>query len=358
MTISEKLIRAKADLDSVYNAGVEKGKSEATEGVTVEPLEVAANGTYTAPNGVAYSPVKVNVPDANGSYNEGYTEGKADGYEEGFEAGKAECENGGAPEDLNDVLTAQEEKLAELSAILDTKADGYDNGFEDGKKAEYDAFWDAIQENGTRTDYFFGFAGRIWQKDFRPKYSIRPINASYAFGYWESSSNFFIDLVDLCKKLNIEVDFSQATSVGSAFASNTVFTHIGVVDVRKAPNINGLFGYSYYLHTIDKLILKPDGSTAFNGSTFLSCTRLENIIVEGVIGKSGFEMQWSTLLSKTSITSIINALSTTTSGLSITLSKTAVDSAFATTMGGTDGSTSAEWTALIATRSNWTISLV
>ena len=127
MNIAEKILRAKADLDSVYDAGVEKGRSEATDGVIVEPLEVDANGTYTAPDGVAYSPVKVNVPDVNGSYNEG--------YEDGYEKGKAE----GAPEDLNDVLTAQEEKLAELSAILDKKADdgsydeGYNEGFEDGK---------------------------------------------------------------------------------------------------------------------------------------------------------------------------------------------------------------------------------
>lgn len=58
MNISDKILRAKADLDSAYEAGVEKGKAE------------------------------------------------------------------GAPEDLNDVLTAQEEKLAELSAILDKKAEG------------------------------------------------------------------------------------------------------------------------------------------------------------------------------------------------------------------------------------------
>lgn len=112
MNIAEKIARAKADLDSVYDAGVEKGRGEATDGVTVEPLEVTSNGTYTAPDGVAYSPVKVNVPDVNGSYDEG--------YEDGYEKGKAE----GAPEDLNDVLAAQEEKLAELSAILDKKAEG------------------------------------------------------------------------------------------------------------------------------------------------------------------------------------------------------------------------------------------
>ena len=36
-------------------------------GVTVEPLSVTANGTYTAPAGKAYSPVTVNVPSSGGS---------------------------------------------------------------------------------------------------------------------------------------------------------------------------------------------------------------------------------------------------------------------------------------------------
>ena len=89
MNISDKIIRAKADLDSVYEAGVEKGRGEATEGAIVEPLEVDANGTYTAPDGVAYSPVKVNVPDVNGSYDEG--------YEDGYEKGKASGGGGLTP---------------------------------------------------------------------------------------------------------------------------------------------------------------------------------------------------------------------------------------------------------------------
>lgn len=35
-------------------------------GVTVEALSVTANGTYTAPEGKAYSPVTVTIPSATG----------------------------------------------------------------------------------------------------------------------------------------------------------------------------------------------------------------------------------------------------------------------------------------------------
>ena len=54
-----------------------------------------------------------------------------------------------------------------------------------------------------------------------------------------------------------------------------------------------------------------------------------------------------TKLTKASLTSIINGLSAETSGLTVSLSKTAVNNAF----------TDEEWATLIATKSNWTISL-
>lgn len=87
------------------------------------------------------------------------------------------------------------------------------------------------------------------------------------------------------------------------------------------------------------------------GSAFANCNALEEIRIAGVIEQNEFDIHWSTKLSKASITSIIAHLSTTTSGLSVTLSKTAVETAFGST-------TSTEWTTLIGTRSNWTISLV
>jgi hypothetical protein len=224
MTIAEKIVRAKADLDSAYEAGVEKGRGEATDGVTVEPLEVDANGTYTAPNGVAYSPVKVNVPDVNGSYDEG--------YEDGYEKGKAE----GAPEDLNDVLTAQEEKLAELSAILDTKVDGYDSGFEDGKKAEYDAFWDAYQQNGERVHYTGAFAGFGWTDEtFKPKYDIRPTSIlDNLFG-----STAVTDVKGILEKQGVVLDLSNITSITYlAQGGNTKITRLPELNVSKLSSLN------------------------------------------------------------------------------------------------------------------------
>ena len=104
-----------------------------------------------------------------------------------------------------------------------------------------------------------------------------------------------------------------------------------------------------------KLILKEDGSQSFS-STFSKCDELENIVIEGVIGKNGFNVSACTKLSGASIVSIIEALSDTTSGLTVTLSQTAVDN-MAFPIVGNKG-TYNSWTDLEQSRTNWTISLV
>ena len=96
---------------------------------------------------------------------------------------------------------------------------------------------------------------------------------------------------------------------------------------------------------------------SFN-SVFLNAHSLKNVVFLGSIANGGLDLQWSTQLSKASITSLINALSETTSALSVTLSRTAVNAAFETSAGAKDGVSSAEWATLIATKPNWTISLV
>lgn len=96
-------------------------------------------------------------------------------------------------------------------------------------------------------------------------------------------------------------------------------------------------------------------TVSYASRTFDDCTSLKEIRMIGTL-RISVNMQWSPL-SKDSIISIINALSTATSDLPITLSITAVNNAFETSPGAADGSTSEEWTALIATKPNWTISL-
>lgn len=230
-------------------------------------------------------------------------------------------------------------------------SDGYDKGKNDGEKqgvqAEYDRFWDALQQNGNRDDWYCAF--RSWDRhSFKPKYDIKPKVAYMLFWDFGKNDSVAIDLVEYLESLGVTLDFSACNASNSlqyAF-NNANFSHIGIIDSTSCPTFYSTFA-SCKAHTIDKLILKSDGSQIFSG-VFNGANNLINLTIEGTIGQNDFSLLNSNLLSKASITSIINALSSTTSGLTVTISKTAKTNAF----------TDSEWATLIATKSNWTINLV
>lgn len=230
---------------------------------------------------------------------------------------------------------------------VDRAKTDYDEVYAAGKQAEYDAFWDEFQNNGTRTDYAYAFAGRGWgEKSMVPKYDIKPTRAYCMFRDAFSSSDG-IDMVSLLESAGIEMDFSNSTDNSYLFHYSAV-RRVGVIDISKQQGkATYVFGYCSRLCTIEKLITSE---TVEYGSIFANAKALENLTIEGVIGKNGFDTSHSVLLSKASIISIINALSTTATGQTATFSQTAVNNAFG-------GSTSAEWLALVATKPNWTIAL-
>jgi hypothetical protein len=234
------------------------------------------------------------------------------------------------------------ERTEELNAELEQTLYGTDTG----GKSWYDEFWDLHQENGTRKNYDCLFAS--WNHNtFYPKYDIKPTSAYMMFRTYNAVdfSNFEADIVKRLNECDVALDTSECTNF-QYMCVNSFITHIGVIDTRSASTLYQPFSCNR-LHTIDKLILQGNGSQTFHDA-FHGATALENIVIEGVIGNNGFDVKSSTKLSKASIESIIAALSTTTSGLTVTLSKTAVDNAF----------TTEEWAALKATRPNWEILLV
>ena len=238
-----------------------------------------------------------------------------------------------------------------------TYEEGYEEGYTEGKQSEYDRFWDAYQQNGNRTDYSNSFAGCGWtQENFKPKYDIAPENAYMIF----RMNPCEIDLVERLSSLGVSLDLSKAINTQYMF-TNSSFTRIGVIDVSSSINtspLDSVVANCTKLVTIDKIIPKvSEYGNEFSKNSFNQCIALENLTIGGEITKNNFNVQWSTLLSHDSIVSIINALSTTTSGLTVTVSLTAVNNAFETSQGAADGSTSEEWLSLIAARENWTITL-
>ena len=220
-----------------------------------------------------------------------------------------------------------------------------------GKQAEYDAFWDAFQLNGTRTayDYAFYSAGELaadggWTDEiFKPKYDIKPKGTCY-------SMFFRTNIKDLTKiGCGVDIDFSQATTFNAIFYASGVVT-IGVLDLRNVTAVSQAFQYCNYLKTIEKIILKDDGSQSISDTTFQWASELEEIRFEGAIG-SNINFQWQSKLSGASITSIVNALSPTASGKTATFKQIAV-------MSNIGSPYEQEWLDLVATKPNWTISLV
>lgn len=236
--------------------------------------------------------------------------------------------------------------------ITRAKAD-YDEVFEAGKKAQYDEFWDAVQENGKRVIYNRGFSGVSWNdKTFFPKYDIKP-----SYGIVGTFLEFGVtDLEARLRDCGIVLDTSDNANYSQTFASAKCTILPGIVFSGFTSTTYATFQNCTALHTIRKIILK-DGFNATMSDTFNKCTALENVVFDGVIPKN-ISLAQSVKLSKASITNIIEHLSTTASGQTATFSKTAVDTAFETTAGAGDGSTSAEWQSLITTKSNWTISLI
>ena len=187
---------------------------------------------------------------------------------------------------------------------------------------DYNIFWDTFQNNGNRINYQYGFSV-VWNDAiYNPKYPI--------------------------------------TCVGTgAYIATSLFADADITDTKVPIIINGTRADSVFQ---DCEALKKIPSITFENivrfsNTFRNCKALEEMNVYGTIDVGGLDVSASTKLNKASWISIINALSGTTSGLSITGSLTSVKKAFETVEGANDGDTSTEWLNLKATKSNWGISL-
>lgn len=229
-----------------------------------------------------------------------------------------------------------------------------DDAFEAGRKAEREAFWNSFFAN--TTEYGWRFAGRGWNDHtFNPDRDIvfSRTMASYCF-----AQNAITDLEAILKRNNVVLDTSRSQRLDNLFYYSGALTCVPEIVIgNECINIGSMFCQCKALRTIRKLTF-PDKTLSTNYYIFENCLALEEITIGGTIGCNGLDLHWSTMLNKASITSFINALSATTSGFTITFSETAVNNAFETSSGAADGSTSAEWNALVATKSNWTITLV
>lgn len=195
----------------------------------------------------------------------------------------------------------------------------YSSDYNAGQKNAYDAFWDAYQQNGNRTNYEYAFAGIGWTSEsFKPKYPIAPTVMNGMF-------NGFKAVSDLTKTVGVSFDFTKiAGSANYAFAYSAI-TKLPKISCKKNSLGAGyLFHSARSLTTITELELPDTAMTSSQATTqtFTSCAALENIKITGVIANTGFDLHWSTRLTIESLISILSALSKDSgvaAGKSITL---------------------------------------
>ena len=214
--------------------------------------------------------------------------------------------------------TEQTYTLSELSENVDTV-------YQKGKQTQTDAFWESAQKTSAgalRTDYSYAFAGAMWNDEtYLPKYNIAPSNCSNMFFH-----NYEIHSPFKCSEYPnapITIDTSSSTSF-DRFIYDCVVKAVPTINTTAATRLFSAFSYAVGLETIDKLILKSDGSQTFS-SVFQGTTTLENIVIEGTIGQNGFDVSPCTKLTHDSLLSIINALkdySGTTTAKTVTLGAT------------------------------------
>ena len=185
-----------------------------------------------------------------------------------------------------------------------------------GMQTEYDRFWDNFQDYGNRQNYSYGFAGYGWTNDtFKPKYSLSDAIINDHLYMFNNSR---------ISEIDYDLNVSYNPSVSYLFAGN--------INLKKVKSV--------MLHAS-----ATGGDSCFRGTIALEDVTFKNAI------PCAFDFHWSTKLSKATILNIFEHLSSTVTGQTLTLSKTAVTNAFGST-------TATEWTNLVATKTNWTISLV
>lgn len=194
-----------------------------------------------------------------------------------------------------------------------------DKIYEKGKKDEHSDFWDVFQNNGKRVDYVQAFgvnsgAGAYSDANFKPKYDIKPTNATNMFRM--SKINKLKETLDSC---GIVLDTSNCSNCNYMFQTCSKLTHVPTMNFTKCSTLSGTFTYCENLETIDKIILSTSGATSFE-NTFYSNNSLVNVEFEGVIGKSiSFAFSPLSIESMKSIISHLKNYSGTSDAMKYTL---------------------------------------
>lgn len=241
--------------------------------------------------------------------------------------------------DYSDTCDAIREKIGSSEVIKSgDMSNKISEVYEAGKTAEYDRFWDDMQEMGKRGDYSWSFCN-TWTNDmFRPKYDMYP----HAMKQFMNMCQFEGDLDEHIKNLGIVFNTRNCTNFQNAFSWAKKITKLPPLDIINATTMQYAFTDASELETIT--LYNCSKYINFNG-TFWGCYNLKNLEITGVIGYKDFIVKYSSFLTHESLMNIINALE----NLSGTTEKGTVS------MGTTNLKKLTDTEKAIATEKGWTL---
>ena len=220
----------------------------------------------------------------------------------------------------------------------------------------YNVFWNAYQSSGNRTTYYFAFAGVGWTATtFRPRYQITPKNSAKGIFRNFNGTNSTTDLTKLVNFRELKpqkddtiplIDWKGATNLTEAFYNAKIYD-VGYIDATNCSTLDNTFvsdANTSLKGCIVKIELKVKSSTTYTNPIANQVELTDLIFVEGsVIGNSGWDLSGSPKLSKESLVSIVNALSSSVSNKSIKFSAESIANNFS----------QAEWEELRLGKSKW-----
>ena len=204
---------------------------------------------------------------------------------------------------------------------LVTIAENQEKVYDAGKQMGKSEFWDKYQDYGNNTNYEFAFNGNRWNDEtFTPTHDMN-------LSYWGGNQMFYrcgiVDLKGALEKCGVTLNTKNCHAFGGCFQDSKIKI-IPILDLTNADYSTNYMFATTAVETIEKIISSVN--TVYGTYMFQNATALTDITFEGVIAKK-IDIHWSPL-NRASIESIINVLSTTTSSLTLTLSKSAVNTAF------------------------------
>ena len=208
-----------------------------------------------------------------------------------------------------------------LTTIAEKMDEVYNAGVEAGKSqggGDVD-LWKMVTGDGTRTDFtraFYGcdYSGAVFSKPVAPtgviaqcfdQYKGTSLPKNLDFSHAQLSSGNLTNMFKDAKNLTEVYDLKLPTPTAKHF-----YTFIGCSVLEMVENF------------------RCSEATGFE-RTFEKCYALKDINIIGTIGQNGFDIHWSTNLSKASILSILNAcnIDVTSSPVTITLPSKCIDGA-------------------------------